>query len=286
MGGIYWLASYPKSGNTWFRAFLCNLQSNAATPAALEDIQTHSIASARGWMDEVLGFDTADLCADEIERLRPQVYDWSAKVADAAPVYIKIHDALISAGDHTPLIGTQATRGALYIVRNPLDVACSAANHWGVNLDESIRRLNSDDMTLARPRDRLSEQVPQRLLNWSDHVKSWIDTHLTDCRMIRFEDMLNLPLETFGKACRFLQLPDDMDRVARAIRHSAFDELSRQESTRGFKERPTAAARFFRQGQSGGWRHQLSAAQVDTVLQYHHVMMKRLGYLGSRGQPI
>jgi aryl sulfotransferase len=286
MGDIYWLASYPKSGNTWFRAFLCNLRADSEQPVPLDDIQTHTIASARGWLDEVLGFDTADLDAAEVERLRPQVYDWAASEPDAEPAYVKIHDALLNTVEGVPLIGTRATRGALYIVRNPLDVAGSAANHWGVDIDEAIRRLNNDDMTLARSRHRLSEQVPQRLLNWSEHVKSWIDNPATDCCLIRYEDMLNLPLETFGKACRFLRLPDDTDRVARAIRHSAFEELSRQEQAHGFKERPTAATRFFRQGRSGGWRAQLSPTQVDAILQCHHVMMKRLGYLGSRGQPL
>ena len=55
MGGIYWLASYPKSGNTWFRAFLCNLQEDGEEPADINDLATGGIASARGWLDEVLG---------------------------------------------------------------------------------------------------------------------------------------------------------------------------------------------------------------------------------------
>lgn len=67
MGGIYWLASYPKSGNAWFRAFLRNLQEDGDAPVDINELQTGSIASARGWLDEVLGFDTAELTPDEVE---------------------------------------------------------------------------------------------------------------------------------------------------------------------------------------------------------------------------
>ncbi len=79
MGGIYWLASYPKSGNTWFRVFLRNLLEDGDKPADINEIHTGSIASGRGWLDEVLGFDTAELEPDEVDRLRPEVYRWSIR---------------------------------------------------------------------------------------------------------------------------------------------------------------------------------------------------------------
>src|SRR5207244_8908627 len=100
MGGIYWLASYPKSGNTWFRTFLYNLQEDGDDPADINDIRTGAIASGRGWIDEVLGFDSADLTQDEIERLRPAVYRWSG--SDDEIGYHKIHDAYTLLPDGEP----------------------------------------------------------------------------------------------------------------------------------------------------------------------------------------
>ncbi len=79
MSGIYWLASYPKSGNTWLRSFLSNLQQDGDAPADINELATGTIASARDWLDEALGFDSADLSADEIDRLRPAVYRWSLR---------------------------------------------------------------------------------------------------------------------------------------------------------------------------------------------------------------
>jgi len=52
MGGIYWLASYPKSGNTWLRIFLQNLREDGTEPVNINDLQAGQIASDRNWLDD------------------------------------------------------------------------------------------------------------------------------------------------------------------------------------------------------------------------------------------
>ena len=67
--GIYWLASYPKSGNTWFRVFLAHILDSTGEALDLDAIHTGPIASARGWVDEALGFDSANLSHDDFNKL-------------------------------------------------------------------------------------------------------------------------------------------------------------------------------------------------------------------------
>lgn len=284
MSGIYWLASYPKSGNTWFRSFLFNFQKNGDSPADINDLSTGSIASNRGWLDDVLGFDTADLSANEVDLLRPAVYQWA--LHDTEVEYHKIHDAYTYTSDGEPLISREGTLGALYIIRNPLDVVPSAAHHWDLSLDETIERMERHDMALAQGRKGLPNQVRQKLLTWSEHVLSWVDAPGLSCLTIRYEDMLSQPVETFTHAVQFLQLPQDAQRIEKAIRFSSFKVLSQQENEKGFKERPSNASRFFRQGQSGGWRETLATAQVDRIIAAHGKVMQRFGYLNAAGQPI
>jgi hypothetical protein len=284
MGGIYWLASYPKSGNTWLRSFLHNLVTDGDTPADINELSTGQIASSRGWLDGVLGFDTAELGADEVDRLRPAVYRWSLREAQIG--YHKIHDAYTDTADGEPLVSREATRGAIYIVRNPLDVAPSAANHWQVDLDASIARMGRHDMALANSRRGLPDQARQRLLSWSAHVLSWVDAPGLRCQVLRYEDMLARPLESFSRAAGFLELPQDRGRIEKAVRFSDFKLLSQQEADKGFRERPPRAARFFRQGTSGGWRQALSAAQIQRIIADHGAVMRRFGYLDSAGQPV
>jgi len=282
MGGIYWLASYPKSGNTWFRAFLRNLQDGAESPADINALAA-TIASNRCWLDDVLGFDTADLTDAEAQRLRPSVYNWSGRAAE--PAYHKIHDAYTWA-DGEPLVGRGGTCGALYIVRNPLDVASSLAHHLGLSLDEAIAHMGNKAFRLATSARRFNSQVSQHLLTWSGHVESWVDAPGLACLVVRYEDMLARPSETFMRAARFLGLPDDPARVDRAIRFSDFKVLADLEARHGFAERTAEADRFFRRGKAGGWREQLSAVQVERIIADHGAVMRRFGYLDARSEPV
>lgn len=282
MGGIYWLASYPKSGNTWFRSFLRNLQDGVEAPADINRLAA-PIASYRCWLDEVLGFDTADLTDGEVQRLRPSVYDWSGRAAE--PSCHKIHDAYTWI-DGAPLVGRGGTRGALYIVRNPLDVAPSLAHHLGQSVDEAIAHMGNEAFRLAASTRRFDSQVSQRLLTWSGHVESWVDASDLACLAIRYEDMLECPTDTFTRAVRFLGLPDDPERIDRAIRFSDFKVLADLEARHGFAERPVEADRFFRSGKAGGWRDTLSTDQVERIIADHGAVMRRFGYLDARSEPV
>jgi len=283
MGGIYWLASYPKSGNTWFRAFLCNLRADQNAPIDINEIETGSIASARGWIDEVLGFDTSDLLADEVERLRPFVYQWCATYDEVS--YHKIHDAYTFVAEGEPLVSREGTRGALYIVRNPLDVAHSLANHMSCSIDEAIARMGDESFRFSG-RAAFFGQVRQRVGSWSSHVASWTECTDIDCEVIRYEDMLADPFATFSRAAHFLELPSDPDRLHKAIRFASFEELSRQEAAHGFVERPPNASAFFRRGTAGSWTEELTPAQVRRVIDDHGAMMSAHGYLDASGQPL
>lgn len=275
--GIYWLASYPKSGNTWFRAFLRNLQADKDEPVDINELNTGAIASARGWLDEVLGFDTAELTPDEVERLRPKVYRWH--LTSEGIGYHKIHDAYTLTVDGEPVVSREATLGALYIIRNPIDVAPSLANHWHCSLDQAVNNLCQSKMAVCNTRKALTDQVRQKMGSWAEHVTSWVDAPNLNIEVIRYEDMLTKSRETFTRAAKFLELPTEPDRIAKSIEFSDFKELSRQELEKGFRERPQHAERFFRQGQIGDGKTKLTSEQIDRIIECNCDVMKRFGYL-------
>ena len=169
MSGIFWLASYPNSGNTWFRTVLRTYMSGAETPVDINALQTGQIASSRAWVDDVAGFDTADLTQTEIEDLRPHVYRWSAaEIAETG--YHKIHDAYRMTRDGRPLVDDEATRGAVYIIRNPLDVAPSYAAHNGLSVDLAITDMATPNHALARAKKALPKQLLEPIGARSHHV--------------------------------------------------------------------------------------------------------------------
>lgn len=283
--GMFWLASYPKSGNTWFRIVLAAYLADA--PVDLNAIATGTIASSRIWVDDVAGFDTSDLTQEEVMRLRPQVYRWSATQERRQKIqYHKIHDAWLRTPDGVPLIDLQATRGAVYLVRNPLDVAPSLAHHNGTDIDRAIAQMGDPEACLARKTSGLSEQLLQRMGTWSQHVTSWVDAPDLALHVIRYEDMLANAQAQFQSAFDFLALPPDPDRLARAINSGRFDVIAEQERKVGFRERPGKSRNFFRKGKAGDWRETLSAAQVTRLIADHATVMQRLGYLDLAGNPV
>lgn len=276
MGGIYWIASYPKSGNTWFRAFLKNYLVDGDQPVDINDISTGGIASSRWWLDETLGFDTADLYPEESEMLRPLVYKWDGAGNEIS--YNKIHDAYTYTADNEPLISRDGTAGAIYLIRNPLDVAVSYSFHNNCTVDEAISLMGNANHSLNGSRYRSSNQVCQKLSTWSDHVLSWVNSLDLNCCVIRYEDMISKPFETFSNSIRFLRLPENPNLIKKAIRFSNFSILKRQEREIHFKEKPPQTEFFFRSGKCGEWKNKLTPEQIQRVINDHGSVMRRFSY--------
>jgi hypothetical protein len=278
MKGIVWLASYPKSGNTWFRAFLANLLHGGEQPVDINQINT-DIFSARNGYERALGWETSDLTMREIISARLAVQEAMAREEGAV---FKVHDAFADPRDGQPLFSVPATRAALYFLRNPLDVAVSFSHHRGRDVDNTIARMNNPQTVMAGSKDSLDLQLPQPMGTWSHHVRSWVDAPNLPVHVLRYEDMLARPQEVFTAACRFAGFPDEPDRVARALAHSSFETLRQQEQAKGFRE-SVGGRSFFRKGQAGSWREVLSPAQVSAIVAAHGDVMRRFGYLNPDG---
>jgi aryl sulfotransferase len=279
-GAIVWLASYPKSGNTWLRLLLANLLRPSDAPADINriDLNSFSLVSRRK-IEEVALIETGLLTLAEVDRLRPRFIEAVAAQA-TAPLYAKTHDAyrLTAAGE--PLLGRGTASAALYVVRDPRDVAVSLAHHSGITVSEAIRELNSDDSCMGMDRRRLTRQVPQSILCWSRHVESWTAQRDVPVHLFRYEDLLADPVGTFGGAVAFLGLTASEEAVIRAVRLADFTELQQQERRAGFVERQQkSTAPFFRSGRAGAWVEVLSPAQSAAIAAAHRPMMERFGYL-------
>jgi aryl sulfotransferase len=282
MGKILWLASYPRSGNTWLRAFLDNLLHESRQPSDVNALLA-SIASHRATLDDVLGVETSDLTPDEIRALQPKAYRHLASVSKDT-LYLKIHDALTQGPDGFCSIPADASLGVIYLIRNPLDVTVSFAHFSASSLDQAITILAEDTYTLASYSKGLPEQVPQKISSWSGHVLSWADQQIVPKILVRYEDMVNAPLETFTRISRFAGLSTDPVRVQKAIQFSSFEILQNQEQESGFVGKPPLTKAFFRKGRVGSWHDELMPAQRDRILDRHRLVMSRFGYLTVEGR--
>ncbi len=279
MNGITWLASYPKSGNTWLRAFLANLRAGGAAPADINFLNTGQFSS-RELLDRAIGWETSELAPAEWAALRLPTQEMLA--AQMPEVPMKTHEVFADPLDGRRLFSPRASRCALYVVRNPLDVAVSLSHYWGNSQDAAVAFMNDPRAELTFAPN--GPQVSQLLCDWSTHVLSWVDapSDFPVC-VLRYEDMLAMPEQAFGRAALAAGLSTNPEDVSRAIAHSRFDQLQRQESEKGFVERTTNRV-FFRAGRSGEGREKLTARQVETIIEHHGAVMRRFGYLDSHGR--
>lgn len=281
----YWyLASYPKSGNTWCRVFITELMrlsgDNSEEQLKLnEDIETGAIASSRHWLDDQLGINTCDLSFSELDPLRGQAGDSACLFAEGERFH-KVHDAFKSLDSRNrPVVSTESCAGVVYILRHPEDVTVSLSHFFSWGIDECVDFLLDPQAALVPGQYMGGHQVRQHMGRWDQHVRSWVDQTQIPALVMRYEDMLVNGLETFTALARFLKLPDDQDLIKQAIENTSIDKLQKLENdVDGFNEKPKGCDRFFRSGRSGEGAEKLTLAQRQRLSKGLSNVMKRFDY--------
>ncbi len=276
--GIIWIASYPRSGNTWTRAFINNLLHIIANPDH-SDIDLNRVepwTASENTTEHYTRFlkkPGHSALPSEIAALRPRIQAELARQANR-PIYVKTHNA--NAIDHGhPLINQGVTAGAVYLVRNPLDVAISLA-HYG---DQSIDKAIADMATPGFGVNSTRNYIRTVWGSWSEHVGSWAGRPNPATLVTRYEDLVANPHDSFAAIARHLTLQPTPEQIDRAVGLIRFERLREKEAASGFVEKPNYTDRFFREGRVGQWRERLTEEQIARVVKAHHPLMRRFGYL-------
>ena len=275
MTGLYWIASYPKSGNTWMRMLLASLRAGGAR---MDFAASRAFAPLPGHAAEVeshLDVAASDLTQRELAELQPDLVALMARDA-GAPLFRKTHECWGRTPAGRLLFPPAATLGSLYLVRDPRDVAASWAHHRARGIDETIDFM-------ARPRALRADPgagvvMDQHISSWSGHVASWRGADPVPL-VIRYEDLLAEPERWLGRAAAHLGIAASAAARAAAVAATRFAVLQAAEEAQGFEMGQAAGRRFFRRGEAGGWRDTLTAAQSDRIAEDHGEIMRALGYL-------
>jgi aryl sulfotransferase len=295
-----WLASYPRSGSTWTRAVLaalsratanrgiegrgaafdpdpCRRHRPSSGPLDINALGDGPIASSRATLDAMIGFASSDLLPADIDSLRPSAD--AAVNRDLERVTVrKIHDGLFSGAGGSTIVDSTSTRAAIYLVRDPRDVAVSLAPFLGRPAAWTVQWMADPEATLGSSATEPSSQVRQRLGSWSRHVDGWTRHNLFPVEVFRYEDLHADPVRQFARLAAVAGLPVGAAEVAAGVAVARFDRLREQEVRHGFRERPSADRRFFRRGIVGSWRDELRADLVSRIERDHSATMARLGY--------
>lgn len=167
----------------------------------------------------------------------------------------------------------------IYIVRDPRDVAVS---YYYFHLKQGFIR---DECSLGDFVKRLVDGgVDPEYASWGEHVMSWLGTRgdQPGFMLLKYEEMRTNPAQELAKIATFLEIPSDMERVARAVQLSSADrmrELESRDENRWIGTRSKRKdIRFVRTATSGGWRSSLGAEDVAAIERRWGALMRFLGY--------
>ncbi len=256
---IIWIASFPKSGNTWARLFLGNYFQPTGKALSINELSSITTGDIRAdWFSMAAGKPYDGETFDDWLALRPKVL---RLIAQSRPDsrFVKTHSKIDRIGE-IDLILPEVTAAAICIIRNPFDVAISFARHSNFPIDVSIDRM-CDPLNISKAGNGIMEVLGR----WDDHIYSWLNAPGLPRHLMRYEDMVDNPKIEFKKLLKFLQIPVEYSKLQTALKETSFSALQKQESNLGFKERPEGMDKFFSTGKYGGWVDKLTTDQIARI---------------------
>ena len=258
---IIWIASFPKSGNTWTRIFLANYFMPKEQAPDINNLRRFTLSDVRqDFFDRAAGrhFEAADF--DEWLLMRMKALRLIA-AAKPTPHFVKTHCQIMRIGP-IDVVPPELTAAAIYVLRNPFDVAPSYARHMDTDIDTAIGQM-TDPVHVNGVGNGIMENVGR----WDDHIIRWTGAPGLLRHVMRYEDMVADPERSFRGLLGFLRAPVTDGQLRRAVRASSFDKLKSEESAKGFIERPKTMKAFFAKGKAGAWREDLTPAQVARLVE-------------------
>jgi len=272
--GFIWLASYPKSGNTWMRCLLEAYRTNGHLD--INDIRCTVGDSGRVIYQSVSPISVHKLTEQEVYLLRPGAL-LHAMAMSKTPRLIKTHFSNTQATGLPPFIPKPLTSKAIYIVRDPRSVALSMSRHFGMSPDRTAYALSAEGFTLGTlAEDDL--QTPIFVGTWRSHVSSWCDEKGFPVLLLKYEDLLERTEDMLRGVIEFLFGSYDEVRGRKAVRAANLKNLQKAEEKDGFQEKSSKNDRFFTAG-GQRWQQELGPKVIADIERDNRAVMKRWGYL-------
>ena len=250
---IYWIASYPKSGNTWMRAIVSSFIFNPDGKFNFSLLKFIEQFEKKKWFDFLsLNFNQNANFAD-IKFISKYWIEAQERIIlednyNMLYNFFKTH-SLNGIFDNNQFTNSKISGGVIYLVRDPRDVAVSFSKHRGENIDATIDFMTNKSSMFPHDNNR----IPTLLSRWDYHYISWSKIDLPKL-FIRYEDLITDTKETLIKVGNFLkkQLKLDIDVSEKKINNimlsTKFEKLKELEKQLGFSE-ATKNSAFFRKGE-------------------------------------
>ena len=282
---IIWIASYPKSGNTWVRSLL-------STYLYTEDgIFNFNLLKKilKFPSKKYLEFFTKDF--SDIKKISEYWIAAQNRINlynENKSIFLKTHSALCTL-ENNSFTNKANTQAVIYIVRDPRNVITSISNHYSFNIEESYNfMIDNNRMLVADKWGGKNFGISEMLGSWSQHYKSWQNIKFAPILNIKYENLINdtknslITIINFLQ--RFIEVKFDNKKILKTIESCNFENLSKMEKKQGFdeaaySEKTNKKVDFFHLGEKNNWKNLLSSEMEKKIRTAFNKEMKELKYI-------
>ena len=289
---IIWLASYPKSGNTWVRSIVSQLafndiKKNEDVFDSLIKIRRYPTAYDVPKLPEI-----TDIYEDDQKKkvIEYTIQNWKKtqdRIHEKKELhFLKTHNALCNlkiGSQNYQFTNFPNSIGVIYIVRDPRNVVTSIKNHFNhKNIGQSIDMIKDQNTWTGFKRN----EVPQLLSSWNNHFNSWKKFPKNNL-LIKYEDLLQNVNHEIKRIINFLssfiKIKISQKEIDFIIQNSSFENFVKLEQKGKFKENSFKIDgeknKFFNLGPKNNWQQILKKKNADSITSAFEKEMIELGYL-------
>lgn len=258
---IIWLASYPKSGNTWVRSIISSLlfskDGNVKDFRHLKNIDQYP--TKKYFNGLVQNFD------DGVEIQKNWISSQKIINKDKKIKFFKTHHLYCKYGENA-FTDAVNTLDVIHIVRDPRDLIHSLKHHWSLSDDdEAMNKLfDEQNATGIKIEDDKDYSFPVMISSWKNHYNSWKKIK-KNYLLVKYEDLIDNPRIQIMLIIKYLQkfikFEINDEKIQNIIKTTSFDNFKNLEKRGLFEESNLNQSgqfkTFFNQGPYKNWKQSL-----------------------------
>ena len=290
---IFWIASYPKSGNTLLRAIICSLFFTEDGKFNFKLLRKIVIFEEMSRLASCLNITSKKINEKKFENKITLIYENLREIQSKNKLgfsedfaFFKTHFCA-NFKNYNFLI-KEFIRGIIYVYRDPRDICLSWARHTNISKKESINFLLNKNASInwidIDKYKEYNKNTPVYLSDWQNHVWSWI-SNKTDCPLFltSYEEIVYdkknmiFKLLNFFKKNYNIEINNVDKKIYNILTTTDFNYLQNIENKLGFEE--AQKSKFFAVGKRQQWKENLESYEIKKIEYEFENCMKHLNYI-------
>ena len=281
---IFWIASYPKSGNTWLRTLL------SAYYYSKDGIYKESLIKNIGQFPEKKHFQGFDyLPKVVIDTSRYWIKAQERINHDKKLRFFKTHNVYGSINEHKFTDKTNSI-GCIYIVRDPRNVITSLKNHYELSYPEALEWMINPKKYIYDYENSEEYSDFQFISSWENNYKAWKSQRDFPIKIVKYEDLMDKTYSVFLEIIEFINHVTNTNekinrlKIKNSVNSTSFSKLKANEKQFGFSEsvkskKDNKQIPFFFLGPENNWKKILDEDFKNKLNKVFEKNLKELSYI-------